>query len=307
MNSDPSIKNLSLTDLVEIIGDNPQEENGLHIHFSKSRFKEIPIGYPFRANAFSFILVIKGHIRVQLNLLNYTINALEIIAINPQTVIHIQEISKNLEILNISFNIDYILKNAINKNELDSIDFFTARSIPKIKLSEFDLKTFIDISKIIETHNTIGNTKPFNIEIIKHGFKLLIYYYGSLLKTKYPTLEVHLTRQEKLALRFIKLLNENIKQERSVQFYADILCVTPGYLSKVLKSLSQKNASQLIDEAVIMEAKLLLQNQTLSILEVATELQFSDQSFFGKYFKKHTGFSPSKYRETAFEKSNSDQ
>ena len=127
-----------------------------------------------------------------------------------------------------------------------------------------------------------------------------MYHYASLLKIQFPNLEANLTRQEKLALRFLKLLNENFKQERTVQFYADILCLTPGYLSKVLKIISKKTASQLIDEAVIMEAKLLLKNQTLSISEVANELQFSDQSFFGKYFKKHTGYSPSKFREIKF-------
>ena len=129
-----------------------------------------------------------------------------------------------------------------------------------------------------------------------------MYQYASLLKIKFPNLEADLTRQEKLALRFLKLLNENFKQERTVQFYADILCLTPGYLSKVLKTVSKKTAGQLIDEAVIMESKLLLKNQTLSISEVADELQFSDQSFFGKYFKKHTGHSPSKFRKIKFKK-----
>ena len=295
-----SIKSLTIDDLVEIIGDIPQEENGLHVHLSKNKFKEIPISYPFRGNSYAILLVVKGSLKIQLNLLRYTIKNSEIIVINPQTVIHIQEISKNLEMVAIGFNTDFILRNFINKNNIETLDFLTANSIPKLKLSKEDLKTFISVSKILEKNNRPGKNNPYNNEIITHSFNLLMYHYASLLKIQFPNLEANLTRQEKLALRFLKLLKENFKQERTVQFYADILCLTPGYLSKVLKIISKKTASQLIDEAVIMEAKLLLKNQTLSISEVANELQFSDQSFFGKYFKKHTGYSPSKFREIKF-------
>ena len=95
------------------------------------------------------------------------------------------------------------------------------------------------------------------------------------------------------------ILNENFKTERSVQFYADTLYMTSGHLSKVLKQVSGKTAGQLIDDAVIMEAKILLAAPELTVAQVANELQFSDQSFFGKYFKKHTGLPPSKFRRQA--------
>ena len=52
-----SIKSLTIDDLVEIIGDIPQEENGLHVHLSKNKFKEIPISYPFRGNSYAFLLL----------------------------------------------------------------------------------------------------------------------------------------------------------------------------------------------------------------------------------------------------------
>ncbi len=303
----PSIKSLTIDDLVGIIGDIPQEENGLHVHLSKNKFKEIPIGYPFRGNSYAFLLVVKGSLKIQLNLLRYIIKNSEIIVVNPQMVTHIQEMSNDLEIAIINFNVDFVLRDSIGKNDFDTLDIFTANSIPKLKLSKEDLKMFISVSKILERNNRFGKNNPYNSEIITHCFNLLVYHYASLLKMKFPDLEANLTRQEKLALRFLKLLNENFKKERTVQFYADILCLTPGYLSKVLKTISKKTAGQLIDEAVIMEAKLLLKNQTLSISEVANELQFSDQSFFGKYFKKHTGYSPSEFRKVKFKKLGLDQ
>ena len=136
-------------------------------------------------------------------------------------------------------------------------------------------------------------------EIMMHSFGLLLYHYGAIFKREYPNLEANLSRQQELTLRFLTILNDNFKNERTVTFYADTMCLTSGHLSKVLKEVSGKTAGQLIDDTVIMEAKLLLSNPLLSISQIADELKFCDQSFFGKYFKKNTGLSPSKFRKIA--------
>ena len=87
-----------------------------------------------------------------------------------------------------------------------------------------------------------------------------------------------------------------IQQERNVRFYARRLNITPKYLSTVSKDVSGKTAARWIDEAVILEAKSLLRYSGMSIQEIAYHLNFSTQSFFGKYFKQHTGYSPSRFK-----------
>ena len=72
--------------------------------------------------------------------------------------------------------------------------------------------------------------------------------------------------------------------------------LTPKYLSSAVKEVSGKTAARWIDEAVIPEAKTLLKYSGMSIQEIAYHLNFSTQSFFGKYFKLHTGTSPSRYK-----------
>ena len=95
---------------------------------------------------------------------------------------------------------------------------------------------------------------------------------------------------------FTALLQQHSKRERNVGFYAAQLNITPKYLSAVVKEVSGKTAARWIDESVILEAKTLLKYSGLSIQEIAYRLNFSTQSFFGKYFKQHTGFSPSRYK-----------
>ena len=97
-------------------------------------------------------------------------------------------------------------------------------------------------------------------------------------------------------MQFLDLLTEHHSQQRSVGFYASRLHITPKYMSSLIKEVSGRSAAQWIDEYVILEAKSLLKYSDLSIQEIAYRLNFSTQSFFGKYFKQHTGMSPGQYK-----------
>ncbi|HEX8461012.1 MAG TPA: helix-turn-helix transcriptional regulator, partial [Segetibacter sp.] len=94
----------------------------------------------------------------------------------------------------------------------------------------------------------------------------------------------------------LQLVAQHFEEERSVGYFAELLHVTPKHLSETIKEVTGKTAGKLIDQAVITQAKVLLRNPAMNIGEVATALHFSDQSFFGKFFKKHVGLSPIKYR-----------
>lgn len=101
------------------------------------------------------------------------------------------------------------------------------------------------------------------------------------------------TRQ--LAERFMDLLRRHHQQERMVQYYADRLCVTPKYLSMVVKDFSGKSPSDWISDYVIAEAKSLLHYSQLPPQEVAFRLNFPSTAAFGKFFKQKTGISPRQY------------
>ncbi|WP_458626609.1 helix-turn-helix domain-containing protein [Winogradskyella sp. PC D3.3] len=295
--TDSYIKNHTITELIKILGD-PDQRDGLHVHISRNNFEEIPISYPFRGDSYFIILLISGTITIQLNLISQTLSKNDVIIVKPQTVTHILKMSPELTMVAISFNVDFILKNGFKKEDFDAFDFFTASNVPKLKLSDQEAKSIIETSKILEKHNRFTITEiPYREEVILASFRLILYQYASFYKKAYPNLEAKLSRQEDLTLRFLNILNENLKHERSVEFYADILCITSGHLSKILKETTGKTANQLIDEAVILEAKILLNTPALSIAQIAQELRFSDQSFFGKFFKRHTGSSPSAFRK----------
>lgn len=103
-------------------------------------------------------------------------------------------------------------------------------------------------------------------------------------------------RRDTVLENFIQSLFKNYRRERSVAFYASQQCLTPRYFSTVIREKTGRTASQWIDQIVIMEAERMLCQTSMSIKEIADSLGFSNQSFFGRYFKSVVGRSPSEFR-----------
>ncbi|MDR1115264.1 MAG: helix-turn-helix domain-containing protein [Tannerella sp.] len=104
-------------------------------------------------------------------------------------------------------------------------------------------------------------------------------------------------RKQRQFYAFLSLLDKHIVEERSVTFYAEKLCITSRYLRKVVERATPgESPKELIDKRLVLEIKVMLQNPDLSIQEIADKLHFPDQSYLSRYFKLHTGTSPSMYR-----------
>lgn len=104
------------------------------------------------------------------------------------------------------------------------------------------------------------------------------------------------TRKEEIMAKFIIEVGEHFRAERQVNFYAERLCISSKHLSSVVKNVSGMTAGEWIDNYVIMEAKVLLKTTDRTIQQIADDLNFKNQSFFGKYFKHLTGMTPTRYR-----------
>ncbi|MDU1889463.1 MAG: helix-turn-helix domain-containing protein [Dysgonomonas sp.] len=103
-------------------------------------------------------------------------------------------------------------------------------------------------------------------------------------------------RKERLTYDFFLLLMEYCRKNREIAFYADKLFITPKYLALIIKEVSGRSAKDWIVEYIILEIKSLLKNSQLNIQEITVKTSFSNQASLGRFFRKHTGMSPSEYR-----------
>jgi AraC-like DNA-binding protein len=96
--------------------------------------------------------------------------------------------------------------------------------------------------------------------------------------------------------KFLELVEENITEYKQVSQYADLLSLTVYQLNAITKALLSKNASQLINEYIILEAKRNLLATSNQVSQIAYHLGYEDVSYFIRFFKKHTGHTPDDYR-----------
>ncbi len=155
---------------------------------------------------------------------------------------------------------------------------------------------FMDLKDKIE-----NKEHSFHKEIIEVGLKSFLLELTNILndKEESKTFE-QFTRKEEVFNKFMDLLLDNYKEQHEVAYYADKLYITPQYLTMIIKSLTGKTTNKWIDETLILEARKLLKTSQRSVQQIADLLNFSDQSTFGKFFKKYHGISPVEYRKLQY-------
>lgn len=97
---------------------------------------------------------------------------------------------------------------------------------------------------------------------------------------------------------FCKLVTEHCYAQHEVKFYADRLCITPYYLSKITARITETTPKQLIDWQIVVEIKHLLTTTDLTVKEIADMFHFDSTSYLGRYFRRHTGMTPSEFRRS---------
>ena len=106
-----------------------------------------------------------------------------------------------------------------------------------------------------------------------------------------------LTDNNLLFYKFTELVKKHYIQHQSVQFYADQLCITNKYLIQLVKKATSKTPHLILNEYLIKEALVLLGNPSKPIVQIADHLGFNSSSSFGRFFKKHTSYTPQEYRK----------
>ena len=138
-------------------------------------------------------------------------------------------------------------------------------------------------------------TNPYRLQVVQH-LMMAMFYASEKVREIDNDNQPSRTNADVLSKKFLELVNLNFRKERQLQFYADALCITPRYLSRVVKECTGSSAAEWIERCVVLEARALLKSTNMTIQQISDELNFPSQTFFGKYFKRRVGMSPKEYR-----------
>lgn len=177
--------------------------------------------------------------------------------------------------------------------------FFHMRKDFQVPISVNEAKRFLGFCRAID-FRTNNDDPAFRRETILH--LLRIYYWDFYVhfqkKTRKRNTLLLNSNKESIAMKFAMLVFENRETHREVAYYADQLCISPLYLTKVIQEVNGQSARDMIADYTIIGIKTLLRNADITIKDVVRHSGFSSQSSFSRFFRKHTGMSPSEYRRT---------
>ena len=271
--------------------------NGIDDKFSK----------PIRLVGNGMVFCVKGSVHMSVNLNEYDVKEGCLVVLTDQDIVKVENGSdddiKNLHWVVIAMSQNFLTNLRVDFRKILS-EGVALIETPVLHLDQNIRGYFEDYLKLI------GKLANSELPMYKDAVRSLISSMVSIAAGQWIA-DINRLRDEKVVKlnsrsehktltfrQFIKLVSENYTQQRQVIFYADQLCMSPKYLSKLVKDVSGKSAPEWIDSYVLLEAKHLLKYSDMPIKEIVFRLNFSNQTVFYKYFKAHTGMTPTDYRNS---------
>lgn len=244
---------------------------------------------------FVLLLSVGGEVRFEIDGKNQALNPNQFLLVFPrqETIIKGVDSGVSLRILGFMPALQDVVTKQFN------ISFFAyVHSNPLWQLNEREQSVVHSFYDLFDYNSNVC-CGSFSTEIANSLFSIFMQIFhhrisGNMNKT--ITHEPASLVTCNLSAKFFQLLSLHYKQEHSVSFYADKLCVSSKYLAQVIKSFSTYTPKEIIDRRLGQESVFMLTKTYKNIQEISIELGFPDQSYFGRFFKRMFGVSPLHYR-----------
>lgn len=292
------VRQHSLREIINGLGEYVQQEADSYVHYNLNPIQENPFPYPFRGNNTGLMMILEGRLKLQINFETFDVGPDNLILFSPKSVIHILEVIIPVRTIGMVFTDEYALKHISTFKDINVLRFLSSTEMPVLSLSQHKRSTVFSLLETIYVLNSQNDEENYyRKEKTFHYFNLLGLEVTEEYRAQIEKVGMKTSKKRETVHEFLNFLSVHVDRERTVQFYADKLFITPGHLSKLLKEVSGYTAREVIEEGVVLEARNLLMDTSLSLAQIAYKLNFSDQSFFGKFFKKKMKITPKTFRD----------
>lgn len=298
-----TLHDISISRFKEFFPDSPRVSYGEDFYVMDIRLSEEsqPLGHPCRFDGYMLLYCVKGRIRLNVNLAEYCIEEGMIFMNVPGNIIRVNEIldvpKDEVRYVCMAMSKDFLQGMHLDANKVFN-EGMSMMENPSVRLSQKE----IDMVKCgLELITRIVNSDAlYKKEALLSTLSSMFYLLMGVWRKRGEELQesAQSNRSRVIFDQFIKLVSEYHTRYRNVGFYADKLCLTPKYLSKLIKNATGRSAPDWIDQYVILEAKNLLKYSGVTIKEIVYRLNFPNQSVFYKFFKARTGMTPTEYRNS---------
>lgn len=243
---------------------------------------------PRRIEGSTICICERGHCEFMIDSKVYTIQENDMLIIFSQSVFQNKSHSPDVILYTLGVNSEFI--SSMNIAAAVPLYLFI-KEHPCISLNDEDRQVVVELCELLRRKSN-QERNPYMREISESILLAIFYEISSIYLRRKPIEQRVRKRNEELFASFLDLVNNNFKEQRSIEFYASKLCITPKHLSLVVRRSSGYSAGHWISSAVIIHARILLKSTNMTVTQVSDYLNFPNLSFFCQYFKKRTGFTP---------------
>lgn len=248
-------------------------------------------------NLFNTIfLFTHGECTIQIGCKNYNLKSYDLVVIPEGVAYHFLELMENYGYC-LHFKTEYLLPFLKISRIEDVLPFISHTDNAKyiLSLTTDQAKSFEVIFE--EIYSEYDSTLKEKDNIIRCYIEILLLKCKEYFQEDFQGAHPHITRSIALTRQFKMLVEKNFINVRRVEEYANMVHISSKHLEKTVKEILGITPKELIHGIVLAEAKVLLKQTEKTISEIAHDLKFEDQSYFCRFFKKHTSITPKKYRE----------
>lgn len=280
-------------EMARYVGNAEYLEEGLVL---TDRIGDAPISKePKRMNFILMALCRRGQAQYTIDTRLQTVNPGDLLFVSDRHIVDNYQASADFDCLCIMVSTEFYHGFVQNVKNVSSLLLFSMK-FPVVQLTQLEIQVYTNYYRTIREKMS-NHQHHYRTELVKALLLAMFYDMSNVIYRVEQHGSTVQKRADVLFARFIRLLEEHFRSERRVSWYAEQLCITPKYLSEVVKQVSKRTPNEWIDSYVILELRVLLKNSTKTIKEITHDLCFPNQSFLGKYFKEHVGVSPTDFRK----------
>ena len=237
------------------------------------------------------ILVIRqGWSHVMLNMIEHRIEQGDLVYLGPNGIIQFLGASDDVQALGISMS-NEVLQLAIGSSIPQAFDGHLRDFHLHLQPDEVDY-----YDQLHELLSRYFREEGYSSQVTLHLVGAILWYVNNQWSHHEQITRESQTREQRLFTEFVQLVSQYAPQQHTIEFYASRLCLTPRYLSTIIKQVSGKSAKQWIDDALVTRIKIDLLHSDKPLATIADDMNFPNPSFFAKFFKRMTDMTPREYQ-----------
>lgn len=244
---------------------------------------------------FYFLLVTNGTVRLSGSRKNHVVNSNELLIVTPSVKASLSGKSTELAVIGLYINPDYFDTLSVGQLVYNQVSQFISNHQMPIYSLRPEQADYLKKTLVLFT-DQLKYIHLYREGAIRHLCSFLLLQMADMLHQDKHNVTVNAKRSNEIFWHFKKLLLRHYREQHSIRFYANQLNISTTYLSRIIKQTTGHTVCFHISELLYADARKLLECTCMNVQEIADTLGFSDQSVFGKFFRRKTGISPVRFR-----------